>query len=522
MLRVYDCITQEHDVLLVVVAILICLLASSRAISLGIRAARTTRLIRLLWLTGAGVVAGSGIWATHFIAMLAYRPSLPVAYDVPRTVLSMLIAIAMTGLGFGIATYFGRRRPAAVRLGGVVIGLGIFAMHYVGMAALRAPADIHYAPLYVLASLAIGTGFSMLALNDMQRAQGMAGRLKAATWLALGITGLHFTAMAAVSLTTNPLIALPEAAVSAETVAFGVSVTTLVILGVALAGSFLDQRLTALAEREALRLRATVAELEDTKAQLEETTNHLTHALQEAAAANEAKSQFLASMSHELRTPLNAILGFSEALDMGVYGDLSGRQQENLRHIHTAGSHLLELVNDVLDLSKLDANRVELDEAAIDLGTAIGEAVELLARKAEVMGVTVTQRVAPNLPQLRADSRRLRQILLNLLSNALKFTPAGGRITISARRSPSGLRIVVADTGIGIAAADIPKALEHFGQVDSRLARKHDGTGLGLPLCQKLMELHGGTLELESTPGAGTTVTLTFPARRALAPSRAA
>ena len=362
----------------------------------------------------------------------------------------------------------------------------------------------------------------MLALRAALQGGGLMARLNGAGMLTTGIAGLHFTAMAAISLNPDPTIPIPETTMPTEWMAFGVAIMTLVVLAVAMAGSIVDQRFGALAEREAARLRAIVAELEETKARLERTGEDLLQALEAAAAGSQAKSQFLAAMSHELRTPLNAVIGFSEALATGIYGSLSERQHEYLGHIHAAGVHLLQLVNDVLDLSKMDANRLDLDEVEIDIDGVITSVVGLLTTDAAAAGVAVQKELAEGLPSLRGDIRRIRQVLLNLLSNAIKFTPPGGTVTFRATAFADGLAIAVADTGIGIASADIPTALERFGQVDSRLARKYEGTGLGLPLSKKLMELHDGSLAIESAPGTGTTVTITFPLERVVQARQAA
>ncbi|GIK96603.1 MAG: hypothetical protein BroJett029_08120 [Alphaproteobacteria bacterium] len=513
MLRVYDCITQDHDLRLVVLAAVICFFASFTAVSLEMRA-KSARGLRIGWLIGVGAATGSGIWATHFVAMLAFRPDLPTGFEPWQTALSACIAMVVTGFGFAVGIQLRKHPRLAVTLGGTVIGLGVYGMHFVGMAALVVPATTRYDPLYATAALIIGILFSMLALRGSLAGSSFAARLKAAAMLTTAITGLHFVAMAAVELHPDPTVPTLEATMPAEWLAFGVAMTTLVVLAAALAGSVVDQRFGALAEREAARLRVTVAELEETKARLERTTADLVTALDAAAASSQAKSQFLAAMSHELRTPLNAIIGFSEALGAGLGGPLNERQTEYVGHIRFAGKHLLELVNDVLDLSKMDAGRFDLDEVEIDVGETIKAVVELLAPDAKGAKLTVQANVQSDLPRLTADPRRLRQMLINLLSNAIKFTPEGGRVEIRAAASESGIAVSVADTGIGIAAADIPKALERFGQVDGSLARKYEGTGLGLPLCQKLVELHGGTLALDSEPGVGTTVTLAFPSDR--------
>jgi len=234
----------------------------------------------------------------------------------------------------------------------------------------------------------------------------------------------------------------------------------------------------------------------------------------EAQAANTAKSDFLASMSHELRTPLNAILGFSEILKGEFYGPLgSGKYVEYAHDVHKSGAHLLELINDVLDLSKIDAGKMELRESIFTLSEMIEDTVHLVRDKASTH-VDIQLRLDTTLDVL-ADRRLIKQVLLNLLSNAIKFTPKGGTITVgTAARAGGGLEITVADTGIGMSADQIKKAFSHYGQVDSKIARAHQGTGLGLPISQSLARLHGGDLEAASTPGEGTVMTLVLPQDR--------
>jgi signal transduction histidine kinase len=220
-------------------------------------------------------------------------------------------------------------------------------------------------------------------------------------------------------------------------------------------------------------------------------------------------------MSHELRTPLNAVIGFSETMQIEPFGPLgSDRYKEYLNDIHGSGTHLLSLINNILDISRSDAGLGELKEEVFDLGVKIGDIIGMMRKQAVAGNISLTADLAPDLPRLNGDRRRIRQMLLNLLSNALKFTLPGGAVTVRAFCTADGLVICVTDTGIGIAPDDFSKALEPFGQVDSRLARKYEGTGLGLPLTRQMAELHGGSLTLDSTPGDGTTVTVTLPVWR--------
>ncbi|MBS0469672.1 MAG: PAS domain S-box protein [Proteobacteria bacterium] len=231
--------------------------------------------------------------------------------------------------------------------------------------------------------------------------------------------------------------------------------------------------------------------------------------------ANRTKTEFLAQMSHELRTPLNAIIGFAEVIKDEMFGPVGLKKYADYAHdIHTSGRHLLDLINDILDLSKLEAGKHELREDVVTLPAVVESCLTLVRDRAEKSSVLLATEIEPGLPRLICDERAVKQVLLNFLSNAVKFTPAGGTVTTSARRSAGGIAISVRDTGIGMSAADVRVALSPFGQIDSKIARQHKGTGLGLPICKQLVELHGGTLSVDSAPGKGTTMTATFPAER--------
>lgn len=237
----------------------------------------------------------------------------------------------------------------------------------------------------------------------------------------------------------------------------------------------------------------------------------------EAEAANRAKSAFLATMSHELRTPLNAVLGFSEIMTSEAFGPLgSPNYREYARDIHDSGAHLLRIINDVLDLSKVEAGRFELNRCLIDFGEAVDAALRFVRERGKRAGLTVVGQVEPELPAVSADERLVRQCLLNLLSNAIKFTPAGGTVMVSVRGERDDcVAVSVSDNGIGIAESDIPKALTPFSQADNAYTRQQEGTGLGLPLVKSFVELHGGSFTIRSAVGVGTTITLRFPTQTA-------
>jgi signal transduction histidine kinase len=228
-------------------------------------------------------------------------------------------------------------------------------------------------------------------------------------------------------------------------------------------------------------------------------------------AASRHKSEFLANMSHELRTPLNAVIGFSEVLLQRMFGELNDKQDEYLKDIYASGQHLLSLINDILDLSKIEAGRMELAPTPFHLPTALENAVTLVKERASRRGIALQLDIDPRLGELVGDERKVKQVLLNLLSNAVKFTPEGGRISLRASRTDGMVEIAVTDTGIGIAPKDQAAVFEEFRQVGSDETRKQEGTGLGLTLAKKFVELHGGRIWVESELGRGATFTFTLP-----------
>jgi two-component system cell cycle sensor histidine kinase PleC len=238
-------------------------------------------------------------------------------------------------------------------------------------------------------------------------------------------------------------------------------------------------------------------------------------ARERAEAASRAKSEFLANMSHELRTPLNAIIGFSEMIQTNLFGANGIRNVEYAGLIHQSGHHLLALINDILDLAKIEAGGWELHETEVDLRQLVARVVEVMTAKAEAGRLLLVTDVAPSLQDLRADERALTQILLNLLSNAIKFTQPHGQVTVFAKTAPDGgVAFGVKDTGLGIAQDDLARVFQNFGQGRHDVVTVDKGTGLGLPIVKGLVEAHGGRIELTSRVGEGTCVTVTFPAER--------
>ena len=510
MLKIADCIASGHDLWLVVVAGLVCLLGSHTTFSLQHRAAQQQGRQRWFWLAAAAVAMGSGVWSTHFIAMLAYQTPLSVGYDLLLTVLSAAIAIGLSGFGLWVVLQ-GHRI-----IGGAACGAMIGAMHYTGMAAFNGAFTIEWDYAYVAASVLLGIGLSAVAFSLQRRVSGIWGRLGVVNIFVLAICSLHFTGMTAVTLAYDPFAEISfYSGIARQTLAIAVAASAVVLLGLGMVGAVVDGYLSDRNAQEAERLRRHVAELEATRNELQATTRSLSLALEAAATSSQAKSQFLATMSHELRTPLNAIIGFSELLKSEALGPLgSERYAEYAADIHDSGSHLLSLINDVLDFSKAEAGRLDLREEPLDLREVLTDCLRLTAPGAKEAGIAVSLDLPPTAPAVVADARRMKQIALNLLSNALKFTAAGGAVRVSLALEDDGLAMAVSDTGIGMTPEQIPVALEPFGQVDSSLSRRHEGTGLGLPLCRRFAEAHGGSLTIESELGKGTTVTVRLPAER--------
>ena len=242
----------------------------------------------------------------------------------------------------------------------------------------------------------------------------------------------------------------------------------------------------------------------------------------EAQDANRAKTEFLANISHELRTPLNAILGFSEIMQGELLGPLSERYRQYAEDIHVSGQHLHSLVTDILNLSRIEMGRIELEEEVVGLIHLIQGCISMLSMRAREQGVHLLAELSTDDLLVRCDRLRVMQALLNLVSNAVKFTPKFGTVTVRSKVTPDGIALSVTDTGIGMRPEDIPRALEPFRQIDPQYVRNHDGVGLGLALTKSLVELHGGRLEIISAPGQGTTAIIHLPLSRIVAGEGAA
>jgi signal transduction histidine kinase len=287
---------------------------------------------------------------------------------------------------------------------------------------------------------------------------------------------------------------------------------TLLIAGVLGLGALLVMLLLS-------RLRRSAEESSRLAALTEKRNAELLVATAAAEQASRAKSEFLANMSHELRTPLNAIIGFSDIMQREQIGPIGGRYREYAEDINNCGQHLLEIINDILDMAKIESGRFEMNDEQISLPVLLGACLRLMRERAETGGVTLESRIDPRLPLLRGDNRAMKQILINLLSNAVKFTPHGGSVVLSARHDPSAgeLSLAVTDSGCGIPAADLERVFQPFIQADGSISRRHEGTGLGLAIVKALSDRQDIAIVIASEIGRGTSVTLRFARDRLIA-----
>ena len=498
---------SEYDPRLVATSIVVAIFAAFVALSIAerIAAAKSSRH-RWAW-TGAGaVVMGGGIWAMHFVAMLAFSLPCGVSYSVVGTISSMVPGMLASGVALYVISH--KEQPSLGRLGGgaVLMGAGIGTMHYSGMAATLPNALLRYDLSWVAVSIvtAIVLAFFSLSIRfRFGKSQQADPRTKliAAAVMGFAVSGMHYTAMRAslfYPLTDGPKF---ESAASPTALALMITIVTLLITVSMLIATFAGRQmeLAAVLKEEVKRRETLEREAVDAR--------------REAERATLAKSQFVATMSHEIRTPLNGVIGMAGLLAGTPLSDRQGHLVDNLAQ---SGQNLLALINDILDFSKIEAGQLELFNVAFEPRELVAEVADLFGGQFAEKGLELIYHVDEAVPShLMGDPVRLRQVLNNLVGNALKFTERGEvLIEVSPERLEHEdvvLLFSVTDTGIGIAADQQVRVFDSFRQVDDSMTRARGGSGLGLAITKHLVELQGGSIEVESEPGRGSR--FFFPAR---------
>lgn len=613
MMRLYNCLTMEHDYALVFLAAIICLIGSLACSFMLLRMRGTNGRLQKVWIVTLAITASTVIWSTHFIAMLSYEPGVGFSFDLFWTAFSLFISIAMNLVAFKIIA--GKSLINKI-VGGIILGASISAMHYSGMLGLLPDGIKEWNIGHIFTSIIISILFATLFVVIHRKAASVGTALSAGLFLVLAIVGLHFIGMSALTIVPNPVASDAKLAISPELLSVLVAAVTGVVVQAGVAGAVLDLRLSFIRQRSKERLKESeerfflairgssdgiwdwdiksgevyysdrfnkmlgydknqlepnvdayqaiihpsdrdrvnasmvrhfktkepfyeeyrllnndgdyrwyrvrgeavrgddgrASRMAGNVADIDDLVNARLIAERskaEADQANKLKSEFLANMSHEIRTPLNGILGMAQLLEKT---ELDGKQSKFTQTIRSSGAALLSIINDVLDISKIESGLVTLEEEVFSLQELVSQAEDSIAGIAAQKGLAYQHSVKVGANDLFVgDPKRIRQVLINLAGNASKFTDEGS-ITITAKRLRNGrIRFSVTDTGPGIAEDQLGLIFGRFMQADGSATRKHGGTGLGLAISKDLVELMGGKIGVESKVGKGSTFWFTLP-----------
>jgi NO-binding membrane sensor protein with MHYT domain/nitrogen-specific signal transduction histidine kinase len=491
---------------LVVISILVGFFASYTALSLAQRVSKSTGRTAYLWIGGGAIAMGTGIWSMHFIGMLAFRLPIAIGYDLWITALSLALPIAVSALALWQVSQpeLPLRR---LLLGALLMGVGINAMHYTGMAAMRVSPGLEYDPALVAVSLSIAIGASGVGLwiwFHLRRNLPQSWLLKVGAALAMGgaISGMHYTGMAAAQFDADSVCRAASGGFSQDGLSLLVIITTFSILAIALVTSELNAR---------LELRAGIlAAAQAAAVERQEILERERSARQASERLNDLKDEFLAVVSHELRTPLSAIMGWTDMLKRGI--DDAAIRSKALETIGRNVKVQTRLIDDLLDMSKIMSDKVTLDLEPVDLAELLRSTMESIGPGATEKGVCLEEAFETQQVLISADRTRLLQVLGNLLTNAVKFTPAGGWVRVALQASEQKVRIVVSDSGIGIESHFLPHVFDRFRQADASTTRRFGGLGLGLAIVRYLVVLHKGSVAVASAgTGSGAAFTITLP-----------
>jgi NO-binding membrane sensor protein with MHYT domain/nitrogen-specific signal transduction histidine kinase len=492
---IYLCITQQHDLRLVGLAAFLCLFSCFTTSNLFTHVADAKGDARHYWHGAAAVVFGAGVWATHFVAELAYKPGVPVGYDFDLTALSCAIAILVTWLGMAVALHF-----RAGEVGGAIIGVAICSMHYVGMAALRLPADILWNFSYVGLSLAVAICFGAAALRVLAMGDTLRHRFAATGLFLLAICGLHFIAMTAVVLEPDSSVVVPDQVMAPELLAIAVAAVTVLIIALGLSGSFIDNELARRAVGEAERLAQRV---DERTAELK----HAQHLLLRQERLS-ALGELTATVAHELRNPMSAATNTVYTIKQMIRGSTLDLKRP-IERLERSIARCDRIISDLLDFSNLREIRCHATTLDRWLDGVLNE--QTLPE-----GVALIRRLGAGEQSVDFDPALMRRVIENVVENAGQAVsgtaaPPLKQITVASRMLAGHAEISIADTGVGIPAAILPKVFEPL------FSTRNFGTGLGLAVCKQIIEQHGGSIALESTEGKGTVVRLHLPLRPAAA-----
>ncbi|MFC6229015.1 response regulator [Paenibacillus allorhizosphaerae] len=514
----------SYDVVLVFCSYVVAVVASYTVLDLAGRISTARGIRRLLWTLFGAVAMGMGIWSMHFVGMLAFTLSVQVPYNLRLVLLSILAAVIASFIALFIV---GRHRlkPGQLLGGGVLLATGISAMHYIGMAAMQI--DITYDPFYFALSIVIALVASVAALwlafyfrKDGEQGEEVWKKLGSGFIMGAAVVGMHYTGMAAASFHMDGKMTLSTGTMlDQKLLAYFISGGTLFTLGLSLLGIFISKRFSSKdseIQEKAHEIYVMNQELrmlnENLEQLVQERTAQLEKAHDEAIKANMIKSQFLANMSHELRTPLNAIIGYSEMLIEEAEDLGEPTFVEDLGKINKSGKHLLALINDILDISKIEAGKMEIYYETCELNALIQDVASTARPLIEKNGNRLDIRSIDS--DMITDVTKLRQILFNLLSNASKFTENGTiecEIAHETREDTAGYSFKVKDSGIGMTPDQVEKLFQPFTQADASTTRKYGGTGLGLAISRRFCNIMGGDIFVESEYGAGSTFTCWLP-----------
>jgi len=512
-----------YDTLLVIFSYVVAVVASYTVLDLVGRISTSTGRVRWLWLSFGAFAMGMGIWSMHFVGMLAFSLPVPVAYNLFTVVLSVIVAIISS---FAALYVVGRDQLTIQRLlvSGMLLATGIVSMHYIGMEAMLI--DITYDPFYVVLSIVIAIVASVAALwlSFYFRKGGQRGiawkKLGSGLIMGAAVAGMHYTGMIAAHFYLGDKSQSSSGMILNQSwLGYFISGGTLFTLGLSLLGIYISNKFSYKDSEiqdkanEIYQMNKELRQLNENLEQLvKERTAQLELAHDEAIQANMIKSQFLANMSHELRTPLNAIIGYSEMLAEEAEEIGEPIFVEDLGKIRNAGKHLLTLINDILDISKIEAGKMEIHVETFDLSGLVQDVITTVKPLTDKNGNTLEVQLEQG--EMTTDITKLRQILINLLSNASKFTQ-DGTITLDVKRElrnhRTGYSFRIKDTGIGMTPEQVGKLFQPFSQADASTTRKYGGTGLGLAISHSFCDLLGGSIQVESEFGVGSMFTCWLP-----------